>query len=113
LGNFLLLFCSIYCTFLLLAPLLLLQCWCFSVLAFWWSQWVLTYFFHRSWVVWLIVIQFFLNYHFIFKFWDSVFCLFESAWVAFNFVMYLCFILFSEVFHIMGHFLFNVVSFQP
>jgi hypothetical protein len=40
----------------LLSPLLLLQCPWFSGLVFWWSQWVLTYCFHRSWVVWLIAL---------------------------------------------------------
>jgi hypothetical protein len=29
-------------------------------LVFWWSRWVLAYSFRRSWVVWLIALQFFL-----------------------------------------------------
>jgi hypothetical protein len=33
--------------------------------------------------------------------------------LAFHFVLHFCFILFSEVFHIMGHFLFNIVNFHP
>jgi hypothetical protein len=37
--------------------------------------------------------------------------LFYSAGMAFHFVFYFCFILFSEVFHIMGYFLFNIVNF--
>jgi hypothetical protein len=36
-----------------------LQCPWFSGLVFWWSRWVLAFSFHRSWVVWLIVLQFF------------------------------------------------------
>jgi hypothetical protein len=35
--------------------------------------------------------------------------LFYSAWMAYHFVLYFCFILFSEVFHIM----FNIVNFCP
>jgi hypothetical protein len=57
--------------------------------------------------------SFFLNCHFIFKFWDSVFCLFYSAGMVFHFVLHFCFILFSEVFNIMGYFLFNIVNFWP
>jgi hypothetical protein len=55
---------------------LLLQCPWFSGLVFWWSQWILAYSFRKSWVVWVITLHFLLNFHFIFKFWDSVFCLF-------------------------------------
>jgi hypothetical protein len=42
----------------------------------------------------LIVLQFSFNYHLIFEFWDSVFSLFCSAWLAFHFVLQFCFILF-------------------
>jgi hypothetical protein len=93
-------------SFCLLAPLFLLQCLWFSDLFFWWSQWVLAYYFHRSWVFWL-------------RNCSSVFPLITISslrlrfclllvlvcWVAFHFVLYFCFILFSEVFHIMVHFL--------
>jgi hypothetical protein len=32
-------------------------------------------YFFQSWFVWLKLFSFSLNFHFIFKFWDSVFCL--------------------------------------
>jgi hypothetical protein len=32
-------------------------------------------------------------------------------WMTFHCVLYFCFIFFPEVFHIMGHFLFNIVYF--
>jgi hypothetical protein len=38
------------------------------------------------------------------SFWDSVFCSFYSAGLAFRFVLHLCFILFSEVFPYSGSF---------
>jgi hypothetical protein len=41
-----------------------------------WSQWFLAYSLHRSWAVWLRVFSFSFNFHFIFKFWNSVFHLF-------------------------------------
>jgi hypothetical protein len=78
----------------LLVPLLLLQCPWFSSLVFWWGPCFLVYSFHRTCVVWLIILQFFLYLPFIFKFWDSVFWLFQSAGVIFHFILYFCFILF-------------------
>jgi hypothetical protein len=59
LGNFMLLYYWIYYMSLWLAPLLLLQCPWFSGLVFWWSHWVLAYYFHSSWVVWLRFLLFF------------------------------------------------------
>jgi hypothetical protein len=47
LGNFLLLFCWIYYTYLWIAPLL--QCPWFSGLVFWWDCRVVAYSFCNSW----------------------------------------------------------------
>jgi hypothetical protein len=37
--------------------------------------------------------------------------LFYSAGMAFHYVLYFCFILFSEVFHIVDYFFFNIVNY--
>jgi hypothetical protein len=44
----------------LLVPVRLLQCPWFSGLVFWWGLCFLIYSFLRTWVVWLIILQFFL-----------------------------------------------------
>jgi hypothetical protein len=54
LGNFLLLFYWIYYESLKLV--LLFQCPWVSGLVFWWSWWVPSLSFHRSWVVWLLLL---------------------------------------------------------
>jgi hypothetical protein len=83
LGNFLLLFCWIYCISLWLAPLHLLQWPWFTGLIFWWSHWVLASSFWSYWEFGLMVLLFLFfvclfvfSIYFVFKSWNPVFYIF-------------------------------------
>jgi hypothetical protein len=74
------------------------------------SQWIHAYSFHRSWVVWLIVLKFFLSLPFPLQVLRFCLLLVLVSWSSLPFCFVFLF-LFSEVFHMMGHFLFNIVNF--